>query len=352
MQINETSESRPRTLDSERLEDIVVLGDRAGLALGVQPAFSARDLVADGDNNGTFASRCVEIPVIGANGEVSGVLCHTSWYDTRGMSALRPQQEMHTTGDPARFIVHDINNVLAVIASGLRLIERQGSAEHRRAIVSRLQDAITRGAMLSRQFLDTARQQCNASDGSVAGSRLAAMAGTLDRALHPDVAVRTAIDSDLWAINADCEELYYALLNLCRNSADAMPKGGTITILARNVEATAGSAAGFVEIAVVDDGIGMPQDVLSKAAIRYFTTKPVGSGSGLGLYQVYRFAEGRGGAIRIESEPGVGTAVRIVLPRVAASALPISGVAEIAYTPSPDGGVFHVVDPATAIPTS
>lgn len=352
MQINKTNESCPRTLDSERFEDIVVLGDRAGLALGGQPALSARILVDDSNSNSDFASGCMEVPVLGSDGEISGVLCKASWYDTRGTSALRSQEEMLAAGDPARFIVHDINNVLAVIASGLRLIERQSNAEHRRAIASRLQDAITRGAMLSRRFLDTAWQQCNSSDGSVAGSRLAALAGTLDRALHPDVTVRTEIDPDLWPINADCEELYYALLNLCRNSADAMPKGGTITILARNIEATAGSAAGFVEIAVVDDGIGMPQEVLSKASTRYFTTKPVGSGSGLGLYQVYRFAEGRGGAIRIESEPGVGTAVRIVLPCLAASALRISGVAEITYTPSPEGGVFHVVDPAIAIPTS
>lgn len=352
MQINETSESCPRTLQNERLEDIVVLGDRAGVAFGVQPAFSARVLVDDGDSNGTFASRCVEIPVIGSDGEVSGVLCHTSWFDTRGASALRPQEEMHTTEDPARFIVHDINNVLAVIASGLRLIERQSNAEHRRAIVSRLQDAITRGAMLSRQFLDTARQQCNASDGSVAGSRLAAMVGTLDRALHPDLTVRTEIDPDLWSINADCEELYYALLDLCRKlgRCDAegrhnyhfgaerrsdRPLGGGVRRDRRNRRRNRYAARSSLEG-------GHP--VLHDKA-RWERIRSV-------LYQVYRFAQGRGGAIRIESESGVSTAVRIVLPPVAASALPISGVAEIAYTPSPEGGVFHVVDPATAIPTS
>jgi signal transduction histidine kinase len=205
--------------------------------------------------------------------------------------------------------------------------------------------------LLSRQLLDAARPCPESIGGFVAGSRLAAIAGTLDRALRPDITVRTEIAPDLWAFNADPEELYFALLNLCRNSADAMPGGGVITVASRNVEASSG--AGFVEIVVADDGEGMPEEVLSQAFTPYFTTKPAGSGTGLGLLQVQRFAEGRGGAVCIESERGNGTLVRLFLPRVHAAGLPSSIVgAEIAYTPSPNGGVFHVVNPATAAPTS
>ena len=98
-----------------------------------------------------------------------------------------------------------------------------------------------------------------------------------------------------------------ALLNLCRNSADAVPDGGVITVAARNVEPSPGAAQGIVEIVVADDGEGMPEAVLSQAFTPYFTTKPVGSGTGLGLLQVQRFAEGRSGAVSIESERGVGT---------------------------------------------
>jgi signal transduction histidine kinase len=141
-------------------------------------------------------------------------------------------------------------------------------------------------------------------DGFVAGSRLAAIAGTLDRALRPDITVRTEIAPDLWDFNADPEELYFALLNLCRNAADAMPNGGTITVAARNVEPSSGAARGFVEIVVADDGEGMPEEVLSQAFTPYFTTKPAGGGTGLGLPQVQRFAEGRDGAVRMESEGG------------------------------------------------
>ena len=86
-----------------------------------------------------------------------------------------------------------------------------------------------------------------------------------------------------------------------------MPDGGAITVAARNVEPSAGAARGFVEIIVADDGEGMPEEVLSQAFTPYFTTKAAGSGTGLGLAQVQRFAEGRGGAVGIESRLGVGT---------------------------------------------
>jgi signal transduction histidine kinase len=296
----------------------------------------------------------VEIPLVGRDGEISGVLCRTTpRSDTRGVFSSRGPEGARAIGDVAQFVVHDINNLLAVIASGLGLLECQSDAAYRKAIVSKMQHAITRGALLSRQLLDAARPCPESIGGFVAGSRLAAIAGTLDRALRPDITVRTEIAPDLWAFNADPEELYFALLNLCRNSADAMPDGGAITVAARNVEPSAGAARGFVEIVVADDGEGMPEEVLSQAFTPYFTTKPAGSGTGLGLLQVQRFAEGRGGAVCIESERGAGTLVRLFLPRVQAAGLPSCIVGtEIAYTPSPNGGVFQVVNPATAASTS
>ena len=171
------------------------------------------------------------------------------------------------------------------------------------------------------------------------------MTGTLDQALHPDITVRTEIAPDLWDFNADPEELYFALLNLCRNSADAMLDGGAITVAARKVEPSAGAATGFVEIVIADDGEGMTEEVLSQAFTPYFTTKAAGSGTGLGLPQLQSFAEGRGGAVGIESGLGAGTLVRLFLPRVARGGLPSSlAGTEIAYTPSPSGGVFHIVN--------
>ena len=351
MQIKETIGVPFRgSVESPPLEDVVVLVDSAGVALGVQRAFSARVRGVRDGGSGLIASRCVEIPVVGSDGEVSGILCHTSpRSETRGAVAVGGRER--EIAEVAQFVVHDINNLLAVIGSGLRLLECQSDAAYRKAIVGKMQEAITRGALLSRQLLDAARPRPKSIDGFVAGSRLAAIAGTLDRALRPDITVRTEIAPDLWAFNADPEELYFALLNLCRNSADAMPGGGVITVASRNVEASSG--AGFVEIVVADDGEGMPEEVLSQAFTPYFTTKPAGSGTGLGLLQVQRFAEGRGGAVCIESERGAGTLVRLFLPRVQAAGLPSCIVGtEIAYTPSPNGGVFQVVNPATAASTS
>ena len=355
MQIKETiGVSLPGSVEGPPLEDVVVLLDSAGVALGVQRAFSARVRGVRDGGSGLIASRCVEIPLVGSNGEVSGILCHTgARSDARGAVTPRRREGVRAIADVAQFVVHDISNLLAMIDSGLRLLERQSDAAYRKAIVGKMQEAIARGALLSRQLLDAARPCPKSIDGFVAGSRLAAMAGTLHWALRPDITVRTEIAPDLWAFNADPEELYFALLDLCRNSADAMQGGGAITVAARNVEPSAGTARGFIEIVVADGGEGMPEEVLSQAFTPYFTTRAAGSGTGLGLPQVQRFAEGRGGAVCIESERGAGTLVRLFLPRVHAAGLPSSIVGtEIAYTPSANGGVFHVVNPATAAPTS
>jgi signal transduction histidine kinase len=355
MQIKETiGVSLPGSVEGPPPEDVVVLVDSAGVALGVRRAFSARVRDVCDRGSGLVASRCVEIPLVGSNGEVSGILSRTdARSDTPGSVTPRRRETEKAIADIAQLVAHDINNLLAVIDGSLWLLERQNDAAHRKAIIGKMQEAITRGALLSRQLLDAARPGPKSIDGLVEGSRLAAMAGSLDRALRPDITVNTEIAFDLWAFNADPEELYFALLNLCRNSADAMPDGGAITVAARNVKSPAGATREFVEIIVADDGEGIPKEVLSQAFTPYFTTKAPGGGTGLGLPQVQRFAEGRGGAVFIESERGAGTLVHLFLPRVHAAGLSGSIVdTEIAYTRSRDGGVFHIVNPATTAPTS
>ncbi|ODM77418.1 histidine kinase [Bradyrhizobium elkanii] len=235
---------------------------------------------------------------------------------TRGVVFFPGPEEEWSTGDVAQSAVHDIKNLLAVIAGGMRRLESQGDVVCQTAILRRMREAITRGALLSNQLLNTARPWRKSIDGRVTGSRLAAIASTLGLALRPDITVRTEIAADLWTFNADPEELYFALLNLCRNADDAMSGGGTITVLARNVGPSASAGRGFVEIAVADEGEGMPEEVLLQALFPYFTTRAAGGGSGIGLPQVRCFAENRGGTIYIESEPGAGTLVRLLLPRV------------------------------------
>lgn len=354
MQIKETiGGSLPGAVESSPPEDVVLLGDRAGVALGMQRAINESVRGIRDHGSGLIASRYVEIPLVGSDGKVSGIFCHTSpQSDTGGAVPAGGRARVRAIVDVAQF-VHDINNLLAVIGSGLKLLECQSDAAHRKVIADKMQEVMTRGALLSRQLLDAARPRPKSIAGFVSGSRLAAIAGTLDLALRPDITVRTEIAPDLWDFNADPEELYFALLDLCRNSADAMPDLGVITVAARNVEPSSGAAPAFVEIIVADNGEGMPEEVLSLAFTPYFSTKPADSGPGLGLPQVQRFAEGRGGAISIESKRGSGRLVRLFLPRVHAAGLPSSIVGtEIAYAPSPDGGVFHVIKPATVAPTS
>lgn len=274
MQIKETvGVSFRGPVESQSLEDVVVLVDSAGFALGAQRGFSSR--VRNVGDRGFVTSRCVEIPLVGPDGEVSGVLYYSSprSYSHLVIAPNKPERASEIV-ESAQFIVHDINNLLAVISSGLRLLECQDDAEDRKAIVGKLQETITRGAFLTRRLLGDARPRAKPIDGYVDGRRLAAIASSLDRAFHPDITIRMEIAPDLWAFNADAEDLYFALLNLCRNAADAMPEGGIITIAARNVEHSAGATQGFVEIVVADDGMGMPEEVLSQAFTRYFTTKP------------------------------------------------------------------------------
>ncbi|MBR0823596.1 sensor histidine kinase [Bradyrhizobium liaoningense] len=346
--------SFPGFVESPPLEDVVVLADGAGVTLGVQRALSATvQGVRDGGSS-LIASKCVEISLVGSSGEVSGVVRHTCVRsDRRHAVAPRRRERVSAIADVAPFVVCDINNNLAVIGSGRRLLECQDDAAYGKAIVGKMQEAITRAALLARQVLDAARPGSKSIDGLIEGSRLAATEGSLDRVLRPDITVHAEIAPDLWSFNADPEELYFALLGLCRNSADAMPDGGAITIAARNVESLAGAAREFIEIIVADDGEGLLEEVLSRAFTPYFTTKAPGSGTGLGLSQVERFAEGRGGAVFIESERGAGTLVRLLLPRAHAVEVPssIEGT-EIAYPAASNGSEFHVVNPVAATPTS
>ena len=310
MQVKDTvGVSSPGSVEVPPLQDVVVLVDSAGVALGVERVFSATVRDARDGGSGLIASRYVEIPLVGSDGEVSGILCRTGAFsDARGVVAPRRRKTVSTLADVAQLLVHDVNNLLAVIDSGLLLLEGQSDAAHRKAILGQMREAIARGA-LSGRLLD-AEQPCpRPIDGFVSGTRLATIAGTLYWTLPPDIAVCIDIAADLWTFNADPEELYFALLDVCRNSADAMPRGGTISVTAHNVESSADAARGFVEIVVADDGDGVPERVLPQ--------------------------------------------VRLFLPRVHAAGRPGTVVGtEIAYTPSPNGGVFHVVSRATAMAAS
>jgi CheY-like chemotaxis protein len=140
--------------------------------------------------------------------------------------------------------------------------------------------------------------------------------------------------AELWPVEVDTGEFELAMLNLCVNARDAMAGGGTIAITAENVQVTGddGAAGDFVRLLITDAGCGMPPEVLARVFEPFFTTKDVGKGSGLGLPQVYGFAQQSGGRLTIESKVGAGTEVALLLPRSLRE--PDAAVTEAAARPS------------------
>jgi signal transduction histidine kinase len=249
----------------------------------------------------------VEIPLLGADGGITGVLCRNTGVGFPDNAHPRIER------DAAQAYAHDLGNLLTVIDGGLRLLGVKTDAADRALIVERLHKAVQRGAALSRKLLDGSHAGEEGSRHPPSGhEQIVDVSDLLDRTLRADVVVETDIDPSLRCFRADPEQLHLALLNLCKNASDAMPDGGTISILGRNLCALSGSS--WVEIAVADEGVGMRPDVLSQMFDPYFTTKAPGKGTGLGLAEVKRFVERSGGMIAAESAENVGTNVRMFFP--------------------------------------
>ncbi len=235
---------------------------------------------------------------------------------------LRQVQKIDALGQLTGGVAHDFNNLLMVISGGLSLIERCTDEHRRERIIAGMRQAAERGASLSRQLLAFARRQPLKPEPLDLRRQIDGMRDLLDRTLRGDVQVKTELTDApgapaLWPIKVDRAELELVLLNLCVNARDAMPNGGTITIRAKNAPAVRdGELSGdFVVVTVEDSGTGMSADVLTRIFEPFFTTKKIGEGSGLGLPQVYGFAQQSGGAVRVASTVGRGTTVTLFLPR-------------------------------------
>jgi signal transduction histidine kinase len=249
----------------------------------------------------------VEVPLLGEDGRITGVLCRNSRVD------FPPRTPAPIEHAVAQAYAHDLGNLLAVIDGGLRLLDLKTDAQDRAMIVERLHKAVERGAALSRKLLDDAHPEEDGSRRLPSGrEQLVDVSDLLDRTLRADVVVDTDIDPSLRRFRADPEQLHLALLNLCKNACDAMPAAGAISIAARNLCDRSGCS--WVEIAVADDGFGMRPDVLSRIFEPYYTTKEPGKGTGLGLAEVKRFVERSGGMVAAESAENEGTTVRLFFP--------------------------------------
>ena len=259
--------------------------------------------------------RRVEIPVIGRDGGIAGVLCRNSPLTSASRSTPLTQDQ-HTViiGEATRAILHDITNLLATIDCGLRLLERQTEVEGRQLIVDRMRRSVQRGAissckLLGGNWINKMDTRTLRPGGTLSQQRR--ICGTTSVLVGHFTPRLPKIFSDF---AADQEDLYFALLALCSNASAALQHNGVVVIFAKNSVPRPGASTGVVEIIVADDGSGMTDEVLRRAFDSNFTTKPVGQGSGLGLGQVQQFVQESGGAIEIKFEVGVGTAVRMLLP--------------------------------------
>ncbi len=237
---------------------------------------------------------------------------------------MRQMQKIEALGQLTGGIAHDFNNMLAVVISGLSLIKRRLAAGN--TDVMELADATidgaNRAAALTARLMAFARQQPLAPQAVEMNKLIGGMGELIDRAIGETIAVEFVGGSGLWPIYVDPSQLESALLNLCVNARDAMPDGGRLTIetsndtidqhLARQIDMPEGQ---YICIRVSDAGSGMTQDVLARAFDPFFTTKDVDKGTGLGLSQVHGFVKQSSGHIKIYSEPGHGTTIKIYLPR-------------------------------------
>jgi CheY-like chemotaxis protein len=180
-----------------------------------------------------------------------------------------------------------------------------------------------RASALTHRLLAFSRRQALDPKPTSVNALVMSMTDLIERAAGPAIAVRTRLSAALWTTLCDPNQLESALLNLANNARDAMPEGGLLVIETENITLTPSQArrhgdlrAGeYVQVSVRDNGAGMPPDVVARAFDPFFTTKPMGQGTGLGLSMVYGFAHQSGGNVRIESRPGQGTEVRLLLPR-------------------------------------
>ncbi|HWV13155.1 MAG TPA: PAS domain S-box protein [Sphingobium sp.] len=261
-------------------------------------------------------------------------------------AALRQAQKMETLGQLTGGVAHDFNNLLQVVTGNLELLQRglKDDERMRRAADNAMAGA-ERAAMLTQRLLAFSRRQPLAPERVDPNRLVSRMSELLNRTLGASVEVETIQAARAWAIEVDLNQMENALLNLAVNARDAMPDGGKLTIEVANTHIDDRYAAQeedvqpgqYVLICLSDTGEGMDADTLSHAIEPFFTTKEVGRGTGLGLSMVYGFIKQSGGHIRVYSEVGEGTSVKIYLPRYH-GLVPANDQMEEAARPTVSGG--------------
>ena len=243
----------------------------------------------------------------------------------RSREQLFQAQKMEAIGQLTGGLAHDFNNLLTGISGSLELLRAriaQGRLRDLDRYITSAQSATSRAAALTHRLLAFARRQTLDSRTVDVNRLIAGMEDMLRRTVGPAIELETVLSASLWPTLCDPNQLETAILNLCINARDAMPDGGRLTVETQNSWIDERSAkerdlqsGQYVAICVTDTGSGMTPEVLARAFDPFYTTKPMGQGTGLGLSMVYGFTRQSNGQVRLYSEVGSGTTVRIYLPR-------------------------------------
>ena len=236
---------------------------------------------------------------------------------------LRQAQKMEAVGQLTGGVAHDFNNLLTIILGNLGIAKRGVVEARAERALNNARIGAERAAQLTRRLLAFSRQQPLDPKTLDVNKLIVSMSDLLNRSLGENIALETIGGAGLWKIETDVSELESALLNLALNARDAMPDGGKLTIETSNAylddeycrhhsDITPGQ---YVLIAVSDNGMGMSAETIERAFDPFFTTKETGKGTGLGLSQVYGFVKQSKGHVRIYSEPGEGTTIKLYFPR-------------------------------------
>ena len=260
---------------------------------------------------------------------------------TRIEEALRQSQKMEAVGQLTGGIAHDFNNLLTGIVGSLDLMQtriNEGRTQNLTRYAGLAMASAQRAAALTHRLLAFARRQPLEARAVDANRLVSSMDELMRRTLGERVQLEVVVAGGLWLTLCDPNQLENAILNLAINARDAMPEGGRLTIETANshlddayASREIGVRAGqYVCVSVTDTGTGMPPDVIARAFDPFFTTKPIGEGTGLGLSMIYGFAKQSDGHVRIYSELGQGTTVKLYLPR---------HLGRIADEPAPTAGL-------------
>ena len=268
----------------------------------------------------------------------------------RAQSALLKNQKLEALGRLTGGIAHEYNNLLQTLTTALQLAAFSTREEKVKSLIQTCQRTVARATTLTGQLGSFGRlQEARVTTVEVC-DQLRSAVQLMKGSLRGDVAVEVHCDEDVWPVTLEPLQFDVALLNLALNARDAMPTGGSLRLEARNVAidgADGHLARGdYVLVSMIDSGSGMKPDVMARALDPFFTTKPPGQGTGLGLPQAYAFAVQAGGTLILDSIPGIGTRVDMYLARAQAAVAAAPGLDADTPLVQGSGTVLFVEDDA------